>query len=137
MSTSFAENKRKFLSKPTVNPETGRRISRGSDTQKSLIDKYGNPYKTASPRKSPTKKYAKSSPARRSPTRRSPTKLARSSPARSSRDMFAVLSPESIRNVYYKLSPEHQQAFLASSAHVRQVMGAGAAGYSRRAPGPY
>jgi hypothetical protein len=37
--------------------------------------------------------------------------------------MFAVLSPESIRTVYYKLSPDHQQAFLASSAHVRNVIG--------------
>lgn len=130
MSASFADNKRRFLSKPTVNPETGRRITRGSDTQKNLIDKYGNPYKTI---KTPTKKSpgrkATRSPARRSPSRTySTAKSPRRSP-RSTNDMFAVLSPESIRTVYYKLTPDHQQAFLASSAHVRQVM-------ARRTPAP-
>jgi hypothetical protein len=123
MSASFADNKRRFLSKPTVNPETGRRITRNSDTQKNLIQKYGNPYKTI---KTPTKK-SPGKRATRSPARRSPSRTtAKSSPNRSPRstnDMFAVLSPESIRTVYYKLTPDHQRAFLASSAHVRQVMG--------------
>lgn len=119
--SSFAENKRRFRSQPTINPETDRSIKVNSKTYNLLVDKYGLPTKRSPAKRSPTKK----SPVKRSPFKRSPSRLAgsRSPVNKESVDMFAVLSPESIRNVFNKLSNEHKQAFLDSSAHVRRVLG--------------
>lgn len=132
MSASFSEYKRRFRSQPTINPETNRSIKINSDTYNSLVEKYGLPNKRSPAKRSPAKRSpVKRSPAKRSPVKqyaakRSPSRLvaeSRSPMKKESVDMFAVLSPESIRNVFNKLSNEHKQAFLDSSAHVRNVMG--------------
>jgi hypothetical protein len=104
--SEFNKFKKQFRQTPTVNPETGRKITKNSNTYNELVKKYGEPIKKKSPRgikKTPRKV-------------RSPVK----SP-RVKSDPFDVLSDESILRVLQKLSQENRQVWCASSPRVKNV----------------
>ncbi len=103
---SFAEYKRQFKTNPSVNPETGRKITIGGDKYNKLKNKYFP---------------EKSSPKRTTLVKRSPRKSPRKSPRLTRKDPFEVLPEESIVRVLHNLSEENRLIWANSSAKVRDI----------------
>lgn len=102
MSTyQFNKLKKQFRQNPTVNPETGRTISKNGSIYNHLVKKYGQPIQQ-SPKKSQSVKSPRQSPRRRT-------------------DPFAVLSDESILRVLQKLSPENRKIWCDNSPRVNAI----------------
>jgi hypothetical protein len=97
----FNKLKNQFRKNPTINPETGRSITKNGDTYKSLVKKYGSPNRQ-----------------KRSQQRRVKSPL--KSP-RLKKDAFDVLSEEAILRVLQKLNPDHRRVWCSSSSKVKAV----------------